>query len=61
MKTFFDISFNITTEMFSQIELLSIKSESQKVKLNSTYLTDEDSVNIFMIEGLVEQEPITIF
>lgn len=50
--------------MLFSIDMLSIKSEAQKVKLNTIYSIDteqnEKSLNIFMIEDLVEQEPITI-
>lgn len=49
------------------IDFLSIKSESQKVRLSSEppYMGYSEMVEpdkgIFEIEGLVEQEPITIF
>lgn len=49
------------------IDELSIKSESQKVKLNSDsnnvefQETNKDNEKIFMLKDLVEQDPITIF
>lgn len=49
------------------IDLLSIKSESQKIKvglnppdMNYTEISERDK-GIFRIDGLVEQEPITVF
>lgn len=68
-------SINVFIEILSlegafmpfSIDFLSIKSESQKVRLSSEppYMGYSEMVEpdkgIFEIEGLVEQEPITIF
>lgn len=49
------------------IDFLSIKSESQKIKVSSDPpfvgydITTESDKGIFRIEDLIEQEPITIF
>ena len=53
--------------MLFSIDFLSIKSESQKIKLSSDPPNVgyseivEANKDIFKIDNLVEQEPITIF
>ena len=47
------------------IDSLSIKSESQKIKLDSNDIefheNDTNNKKIFMFKDLVEQNPITVF
>ena len=53
--------------MLFSIDILSIKSESQKIRLSSDppnvgySENSETDKSIFRVEDLVEQEPITIF
>ena len=47
------------------IDSLSIRGESQKIKLDSNDIefheNDTNNEKIFMIKDLVEQDPITVF